>query len=84
MKYRLKPVDALQWPGHYTPEFKTFLGDNLKETEPREGIGVVGYFALTQGGKQWLHKGDYVARDINGELFHFSQYDFEKRYEKVD
>jgi len=71
MKYQLKPIEAQQWPGHYTPEFKTFLGENLKESEPREGIGVVGYMVLTYKGKQWLHRGDYVAKDREGNFHHF-------------
>ena len=82
MRYIIKPIEAIQWPGYWTQEAKDFAGNCLKETEPREGIGVVGYLLLTPNGKKWLHTGDYIAKDMNGDVYHLDKIDFEKRYEK--
>ena len=76
-------MDALQWPGHWTQEFQDFAGKFLIPTEPRDGIGVVGYLISTLKGKQWLHKGDWVIRK-NDIFVHNDPYTFEQNYEKVE
>lgn len=75
--------EAIQWPGYYTEEIKTFAGDNLKETEPRDGIGVVGYLILTPNGKTWLHKEDWIVKDVNGHFFHIPKEKFDGNYKII-
>ncbi len=83
MKYQLKPTEAIQWPGYWTQEAKDFAGNSLRETEPRDGIGVVGYYLSTPNGDKWLHKRDYIVKNYEGTVFHFEEIEFEKIYEKL-
>jgi len=86
MKYKLKtePVEALQYPGYFSPEVEAFAGKYIHETEPREGIGVIGRILHTPNGDKWIHNRDWIIRAINGDFFLMDDYEFRKKYEKVE
>ena len=84
MKYRKKPIviDAVQWRGKNFNEIKDFAGicaDFNYDTQE-------GYFRLiihNLEGDMNASEGDYIIRDVNGEIYPCKPEIFEKTYEIV-
>lgn len=86
MKYRKKPViiEALRWDStENIIKIKKWLGDNLI-SEPRDGVGVVGYWIKTLEGNMMISYGDYIIKGVNGEFYPCKPDIFQKTYEKCN
>lgn len=76
MKYRKKPVEAIQYTGKNLPEIINFVGRNLRV---RGNLVVI----FTLEGEMIVSELDYVIKGVNGEFYPCKPDIFEKTYERV-
>lgn len=63
-----KEVEAVQWStSENISKIQEWLGSSLS-SEPRDGIGVMGYFLKTENGTEMISWGSYVVKKENGYL----------------
>ncbi len=83
MKYRKKPVviEAMKWTGEFDRNMSLFVGDKATIKGEKEPFEMVVH---TLERDVAASVGDFIIKEVNGELYPCKPDIFEKTYEETD